>query len=310
MASYVIPDEQPPRITPAVRWIVAINVAIYFLQRTLFFGDGDVVARAFGSATGELASGGFPGHWWTAVTYMFVHDGVLHLAVNMYMLWLFGTRVEHAWSPGAFVRYYLMCGLGGWLAHLLFVRTGVLVGASGAIYGVMLAYATRWPDEEMFLFGVLPVKVKWLVTGYVMLDVVMAVWNGGTVGGTAHLAHLGGALTGWLYLQTRSAQGLDRVRGRVSQAPDVPDETPRAVPRSLPRPRERVNEIDDIVARSKAIAPVRRPLPAPRPPAPVGRPEQAIDLVLDKISRTGLDSLTSEERRVLEEASRKLRRRD
>jgi hypothetical protein len=203
-----------------------------------------------------------------------------------------------------------MCGLGAWLAHLLFVRTGLLIGASGAIYGVMLAYATRWPDEEMFLFGVLPVKVKWLVAGYVMLDVVLAVINGGSVGGTAHLAHLGGALTGWLYLQTRSAQGLDRLRQRVSQVPDVPDETPRAVPRSLPRPRERVNEIDDIVARSKAVVPARRPAPVQRPAPLNARPEQAIDLVLDKISRTGLDSLTSDERRVLEEASRKLRRRD
>jgi membrane associated rhomboid family serine protease len=305
MASYVVPDEQPPRITPAVRWIVGINVAIYFLQITLFFGSGDAVARAFGFAASD-----FPGHWWKAITYMFVHDGVLHLAANMYVLWLFGTRVEHAWSPGAFVRFYLMCGLGGWLAHLLFVRTGTLVGASGAIYGVMLAYAVRWPDEEMFLFGVLPVKVKWLVTGYVMIDVVLAVIDRGSTGGVAHLAHLGGAATGWVYLHTRAAQGLDRLRPRVAQAPDVPDETPRAVPRSLPRPRERVNEIDDIVARSKAIAPVRRPAPVPRPAAPAPRPEQAIDLVLDKISRTGLDSLTSEERRVLEDASKKLRRRD
>ena len=305
MASYVVPDEQPPRITPAVRWIVAINVAIYFLQLTLFFGAGDAVARAFGFATSD-----FPGHWWKAITYMFVHGSVLHVGVNMYMLWLFGTRVEHAWSPAAFVRFYLMCGLGGWLAHLLFVRTGLLIGASGAIYGVMLAYAMRWPDEEMFLFGVLPVKVKWLVTGYVMLDVVMAVLAGGTAGGTAHLAHIGGAVTGWLYLHTPSAPGLDRLRQRVAQAPDVPDDTPRAVPRSLPRPRERGNEIDDIVARSKALAPARRPAPVPRPLRPGARPEQAIDLVLDKISQTGLDSLTSEERRVLEEASRKLRRRD
>ncbi len=304
MASYVVPDEQAPRITPAVRWIIAINVAIFFLQITVFTAGGAVE-----SALGFAASD-FPGHWWKALTYMFVHADVLHLLGNMYMLWLFGTRVEHAWSPAAFVRFYVMCGLGGWLAHVLFVRTGVLVGASGAIYGVMLAFALRWPNEELYLFGVAPVKVKWLVTGYVMVDVVLAALNGSTGGGTAHLAHLGGLATGWIYLHAQSAQGLDRLRQRVAQVPDVPDETPRAVPRSLPRPRERGSEIDEIVARSKAAAPpVRRPAPrpVPVPAAPVARPEQQIDLVLDKISRQGLASLTADERRVLEDASRRLR---
>ena len=76
----------------------------------------------------------------------------------MVLLWVFGPRVERAWGSGAFVRYYLLCGLGGWLAHSSWRATSALVGASAAIYGVMLAYAVRWPDDEFLLWFVVPVQ--------------------------------------------------------------------------------------------------------------------------------------------------------
>ena len=301
MSSFVTPEENDaPRTTTSVRWIIAINVLIDFLQITVL---GDGVERALGFQASDLPSG-----WWRALTYMFAHAGALHLAGTMYMLWLFGPRVEHEWSAGGFTRYYLWCGLGGWLAHVLFVRDGLLVGASGAIYGVMLAYAMRWPSQELYFFGTVPVKVKWLFLGYLAYDVVLG-FAQPSGGGVAHLAHIGGAAAGWLYLRTPSGQHIDRLRQRVAQVPDLPDETPRAIPRSSPRPRERGNEVDEIVAKSKALAATRRPPapPAPKPPAAAARKTDELNLVLDKISEQGIASLTLDERRLLEEMSKKLR---
>jgi membrane associated rhomboid family serine protease len=298
-------------MTPAVQWLIALNVAVFFFQKTLFDNpeQGVDLQQAFGSQAGD-----FPGRWWTIGTYMFVHGGLLHIAGNMYMLWLFGTRVENRWSTAAFVRYYLLCGLGAWFTHVLFIRHGVLFGASGAVMGVMLAYAVNWPDEELLLFGLVPLKVKWLIAGYVAIDAFFALvqWISGDASGTAHLAHLGGFATGWLLLRAPSGRRLEGVRQRVSSVPDVPDEpsAPRAVPRSLPRP-PREPEIDDVVAKSKAAV-ARRPLvpPPPAPPAPVSaKPARSddINVVLDKIFEHGIDSLTGDERRLLEEASRRLR---
>jgi membrane associated rhomboid family serine protease len=302
--SYPFADEhEPPPITPAVKWLIAINVAVFFVQLTVL--DEAFVRNSLGFQLIDLQSG----RWWTIGTYMFVHAGLLHIAVNLYTLWMFGRRVEHVWSPGAFTRFYLWCGLGGWLFHLLFVRDGVLLGASAAVFGVMLAYAMRWPDDEVFLFGILPMKVKWLVTALVVFNLVMGIGTAGSGGGTAYLAHIGGLAFAWLYLRTPSAQSIERLKQRVSQLPDVQDETPRAIPRSSPRQRERErgSEVDEIVAKSKAIVTKR---PAAARPAPSkkrdGRVEE-LNLVLDKISQQGLDSLTSEERKLLEEMSRELR---
>lgn len=298
--SYALSDEADyPRVTPAVQWLIAINVAIYFLQLTVVGADN--MQQALGFQVRDL------GHsWWTIVTYMFAHGGFWHLALNMYTLWLFGPRIEHAWSAGEFSRYYILCGLGGWFAHLLFARNSLLIGASAAVLGVTLAYAMRWPDDEVYLFGVVPLKVKWMVAMLIVANLVGGMTAGEQASGVAYLAHLGGLAAGWLYLRTSSATSIDRLRQRISQIPEVPDETPRAIPRSLPRSREKVQEIDDIVAKSKAAV-ARRPAVAPVVTKPVPKRSDELDIVLDKISEQGLESLTSDERRLLEEMSKKLK---
>jgi membrane associated rhomboid family serine protease len=255
--------------------------------------------------------------WWTIATYMFVHGGWLHLGLNMYTLYLFGPRIERAWSAGEFARYYILCGLGGWFAHLLFARNAILFGASAAVFGVMLAYAMRWPDDEIYLFGVMPLRVKWTVGMMTAVNLIAGMAGTEVAGtdrltGVTYLAHLGGLAAGWLYLRTSSATSLDRLKQRVSQIPDVPDETPRPIPR-LPRSREKVQEVDDIVAKSKAAVARRQtsspPTPSPKPAAK--RPgDDQLNVVLDKISEQGLDSLTTDERRILEEMSKKLKDRD
>jgi membrane associated rhomboid family serine protease len=298
-------DLEAPRITPAVQWLIAINVAVFFLQLTLL--GSSTVQQALGFSSRDLATS-----WWTVATYMFVHGGFLHLALNMYTLYLFGPRVERAWSAGEFTRYYVLCGLGGWLFHLLFARDALLIGASAAVLGVMLAYAMRWPNDEVYLFGVMPVKVKWLVAILAVANVVAGIQGASDQTGVAYLAHVGGLAAGWLYLRTSSASnGIDRIRNHVAQAPDYPDEMPRAVPKSAPRAKEKAEDIDDVIARSKAVQSERRAAPAREASAtaPAARPTSTLDAVLDKISRTGLESLTSDELEVLEAASKKLRER-
>jgi membrane associated rhomboid family serine protease len=300
-------DFDRPRITPAVQWLIAINVALFFLQSTVI--DARDMQWALGFQAADI-----PRYWWKAVTYMFAHGGFWHLLGNMYMLWLFGTRVEHRWGTAAFARYYLLCGVGAALFQVLFVRSGVLIGASGAVYGAMLAYAVNWPSDELLFFGVVPIKVKWLVSAYFLYDLVLGVSQatGSVGGGTAHLAHIGGLAMGAVLLfGIPSARRLERVRQRVSQTPDVPDGAAptRAVPRALPRPT-REPEVDDVVAKSKAAVARRPAPPTPRPPAPprpVVRAGDDLDLLLDKISEHGIESLTMDERQLLEAASRRLR---
>ncbi len=303
MSFYAADEQEIPRITPAVQWVIAINVAIYFLQLTVV-SPSDMLSWLAFRSPGNLTA-----RPWTIVTYMFVHGGFAHLLFNMWALWLFGPRVEHAWGSRSFTFYYLLCGLGGWLAHLLFVHpSGILLGASAAIFGVMLAYAVRWPDQEIaiFPFVFISIKVKWLVALLAGWNLVMGVVTMGGVSGVAYMAHLGGFAVGWLYLRAASAPGLDRLRHRMSQIPDVSDEPPRAIPRSRERSRERTSEIDEIVARSNAMA--KRPSASASLSSKFGKKKtDELNLVLDKISERGLGSLTSDERRLLEEMSRRLR---
>lgn len=309
--SYVLTNEYETQRsgTPSVAWIIGLCVTVAFLQETIL-RDG-FMRDWFGYHATDLGER----RVWSTVTYMFVHGGLLHLALNMYMLWIFGRRVERAWGSITFTWFYLWCGVSGWAFHWMFTpRAGVLVGASAAILGVAVAYASRWPDDELYLFGIVPMKVRWLVVFLAALSFVMVLVNAGSVGGTAYAAHFGGMFGGWLYLRTPNAQSIDRLRRRIAPAPDYGDDPPRAVPRHSSRPRDREPELDDIVAQSRAAMARTRPqsaasVTAPAPVTGALAQRAAMDVLLDKIAEQGMDSLSRDERARLEEMSRKLRER-
>ncbi len=300
-----------PHLTRAVQALLAINVAMLFLQWTVV-SDADAFA-VLGFQAGSLQR-----TLWSALTYMFVHYGVWHLALNMYVLLAFGPRLETAMGTRAFTLYYLWCGLGGAVAHMLFVRTGLLVGSSAGVLGVLFAYWQQWPDEEISLFGVLPMR-PWTVL--VLLGTVIlglgAMGAGTEVAGgapIAYVAQVGGIAFAWLYMRTPPAASIERFRQRISPAPDYSqDETPRAIPRTLPRSRSGAqrDDVDEIVAKSKAVA-AQQPRPMTRIlTTPSVRPREErvaeLDRVLDKISLEGLESLSSAERAMLDEMARRLR---
>jgi membrane associated rhomboid family serine protease len=305
MMQPIAEEQSTPRMTPAVQWLIALNMVLFFLQFTLFGATN--VRDALGFRIDAM-----PREWWTIGTHMFVHGGFWTLVLNVYLLFIFGPRLENAWGTRAFRNFYLWCGLGGWLAHVLIVRDGSLAGATGAVLGVSLAYALRWPTEEVYLFLTFPTQVRWLVAALVAITLAVGVVQSGDGNGLPYLAHAGGLAAAWLFWRTStSGAGFDRLRQRVNPVPDLPDEAPRAVPRSMPRSRERARDVDDIVAQSQQAV-SQRVAPAV-PVQPIRHPSERdrlteLDRVLDKISQLGIDSLTGEERLILEERSRELRK--
>ena len=298
-------EHDTPRLTRGVQALVAANVAILFLQWTVV-SDADLFA------TLGFRDANLPRTLWSALTYSFAHYGFWHLAVNMFALLTFGPRLESVMGTRAFTLYYLWCGLGGAVAHLLFIRTGVLIGASAAVLGVLYGYAQHWPDDEIALFGLVPVRAWTMVVVLAVATLAIGVTAASELGAdrTLYLAHVGGVGFGWLYLRTPPAASIERLRQRISPAPDYQDEAPpRAIPRTLPRQRTQRDEADEIVARSKAIAaqhPAARAVVTPVRTSGEVRASE-LDRVLDKISAGGLESLTPDERAQLDAMAKRLR---
>lgn len=143
---------------------------------------------------------------WQLVSYSFLHAGLFHIFINMYVLWMFGTRIELAWGSKAFVIYYFVCVIGAGLVQLV-VSTSTAssgeiyptVGASGGVFGLLLAFALTFPEERlMLLFPPVILKAKWLALIYAGIELAAGVT--GTMAGIAHFAHLGGMLFGFLLL--------------------------------------------------------------------------------------------------------------
>lgn len=215
---------------------------------------------------------------WTFVTYMFVHASFWHLFFNMLALFFFAPPLEQRWGGAEFIKYYAICGVGGALLSFLF-GGGTIVGASGAVYGVLLAYALNWPDNPIWIWGIFPIKAKYFVLLLGGLSFFSAF--SASSDGIAHFAHLGGLLVGYVYLKKGWAveAHLESLRKRLR--------------------RRKFSVIPG--------GPERRDMNgSPRGPVDEeARVLEAVDRLLDKIAAHGLDSLTPEERSFLDEVSRR-----
>jgi len=225
---------------------------------------------------------------WGVVTYMFVHAGLWHLAINMLVLYFFGTPLEQRWGSREFLRFYLVAGLGGAVLSIVFMPASV-IGASGAAYGLMLAFAMNWPNAPIHVYGIFPVKAKWLVAFLFVVSLLEGI--SGSNGGIAHFAHLGGIVAALLYLK------MDwRPAALVGRRPGT------RVPRPVSRGRKGKVSVS---ARKEPAA--RERTSSPRTEDDERSMLDEVDRVLDKISEQGIASLTSAERELLDEVSRRRR---
>src|SRR5262249_12555923 len=143
-------------------------------------------------------------------------------------------RLEHGWGYKKFGWFYLVCGLGGVAFELLFIHGSGLVGASAGVFGVMTAYAMQWPDDEVYLMFVVPIRARTLVAGLFVFNLVLGVAGTGDGANVAYFAHVGGVIAAYIFVRMSMSAGMDQVRQRVANLPDA-DEPPRAIPRNLPR---------------------------------------------------------------------------
>ncbi len=258
-------------------------------------------------------------HVYQLFTYMFLHGGFTHLFFNMFALWMFGRVMENVWGPRKFLFYYLVCGIGAGIMQELAqlgtyfveglyaydqVNTGTAiittgqylnlwntVGASGAIYGILLAFGMTFPNERIFIFPIpIPIKAKWFVVGYAALELFSSISS--SMDGVAHVAHLGGMLFGLLLiLYWRHHPGSD---ARFSQS----------------RGQEFFDRMKSAFEQRKAQRPsstTRRPTPHETDMEYNARKQQRqaeVDAILDKIRKSGYDSLTKAEKQRLFDASK------
>lgn len=294
-----------PLIPPATFWLVGVLLGAHFLQWTVF--TAEVMRGIFAFQLGNLDAG----RWWSVATYAVVQPSVLMLGLNAYVLLLFGPRLEQSWGAHRLLGFVALAALGGWMVHLFVGGTTLLLGASAVGFGMLGAYAMQWGREERMLPGVFTIRVRWLaaVVGAVVLLTGLQEPVGG---GAPFFAHLGGLGAAWVFGRAPRVMFVERFRDGVLALPDDPpeDQLPRAVPKISRRARtQQQGSTDNVVARTNAEG-IRQDAAAPsRVPALTGEkaPPLTVDAILDKISAEGIDRLTLDERRVLDDQSRRLR---
>ncbi|HTJ21748.1 MAG TPA: rhomboid family intramembrane serine protease [Gemmatimonadaceae bacterium] len=243
-------------MTPWVRRLIIANIVVFFLEQTT--RGGVIQSLALVPAYVYLKP-------WTIVTYMFVHANFTHILFNMLALYFFGPRVEERIGSTRFITLYTVSGISGALLSTVFAPFSAVVGASGAVFGVMLAFAMFWPTAQIYIMGILPIEARLAV----FLMAGLALWSGlhGSRTGVADFAHLGGFVGGWLYLKWLDMRhGARRFRAKV--APKIPTDKLTNWKRVDPKSVHEVNRDE-------------------------------VNRILDKISASGLASLTPQERQFL-----------
>jgi membrane associated rhomboid family serine protease len=283
-----------PRLTPAVKTILIVTVACFGLQllvraitRTPIDQD-TVVERYFAFHPDAFLKGK---HVWQIVTSLFLHAGIWHLVMNMLPLsyFGFGPGLERFTGARRFYVIYFLCGIGG---NLLFLAANLhetvpVIGASGAVCGILAAYAMAFPERLVLLFFIIPIKVKWVILGFFGIELLLEVSSRGA-GNIAHGAHVGGFLFGWGYMKIVYKASLpfafiERAKWRVRRAfgnlLQLRNPFSRTPPERKYRPLDDDSFIDD-----------------------------EVDPILEKISRQGIHSLTARERRILRRARQRMGR--
>ncbi|MEO8371964.1 MAG: rhomboid family intramembrane serine protease [Candidatus Solibacter sp.] len=188
--------------TTGVKWLLIINTAVFLLWA---IGGAAVQSHLLTlfALTPELTIRNFM--VWQLFTYLFLHGGTWHLIFNMLTLWMFGSPLETDWGTRRFLKYYFICGIGAGLFDLaLNVAFGhwnsTTIGASGAIYGLLVGFGVCYPEQTVLMSFLFPIKAKYMVMIYAAIELVMSL---GVNSGVSNIAHLGGMVVGFVYLKSR-----------------------------------------------------------------------------------------------------------
>lgn len=255
-------------LPPAIKVLLIANGAFYALQ-ILLQVLADFTLVSYGGLSPAMVA---KGAVWQLVTYMFLHGNLFHLLFNMLALWMFGRDLENDWGSREFLKYYFICGIGAGLVTLLALwgKVTFTIGASGAIYGILLAFGMAYPNRYIFLWFLIPIKAKYFVILFGGLEVMASLSS--TNDGVAHLTHLGGLVIGFFYLKLSDSRlRLPAPLAWLGQW------------RAQRKGRELRRRFDE-----------HREL------------MEEVDRVLDRINQVGYEGLTPEERDVLERASKHL----
>ena len=259
-------------------------------------------------------------HVYQFVTYMFLHGGFTHILFNMFALWMFGSVIERGWGPKKFLFYYICCGVGaGFTQELVqyitysmegiaayqyvnaggiqmttdaYINLWTTIGASGAVYGILLAFGMIFPNERLFIIPFpFPIKAKWLIVGYIAIELFSAMSGPGD--GVAHMAHLGGMLFGFLLIRywqkhPDSSSSFGRSRGQ-----EFFDNMKRRYEARQNQQHMKAEHTTDARRESDEEYNVRQ-----------RKNQEEIDAILDKIRKSGYDSLTKDEKKKLFDQSR------
>ena len=220
-------------MSPWVQRLLAANLVIFLFSRI-----SPAVALDFGFVPQLVLL-----RPWTLVTYAFLHAGWMHLLFNMLMLFFFGPRLEERLGSRTFIRFYLVCAVGGALLTFAFSPGAMVVGASGAIFGVVVGFARYWPRDTIYIWGVLPVQARILALFMVVSSLLAGV--AGAQDGIAHFAHLGGLLAGWIFLRSWERRRHRRVvEPSVRRQKASPVKDSETIRRWEAIPRDRLHEIN------------------------------------------------------------------
>jgi membrane associated rhomboid family serine protease len=266
------------RMSPGVKNLVIANVAVFIIRA--------IVGPAFDLHFGLVPRQVLEERWvWQPFTYMFVHGGFLHLFFNVFMLWMFGMAIEAQWGTREFLKFYFICGLGVALAKLLVWphSTVPLIGASGALFGLMVAFAMLYPEAVVYLYFFIPVKAAHMAMLCALMEFCLMFGQSGG-GGIDHFAHLTGIAVGYVYIRWWWEFKVKVKAALTRQVQEASSPKPRRPARPRPAPA---------------------PAPTERPPSPSGMEE--VDRILDKILANGMGSLTEDEREVMRRYSDRMK---
>lgn len=261
------------RLPPALKALIIANIAVFLVS--------SIVGGSFFDLFGLVPHHVLVDRWvWQPLSYLFVHGSIMHLLLNLFALWMFGLPVEAQWGSRDFLKYYFICGLGAAFASIALSPHSMtpVIGASGAIYGLLVAFAMLYPDAVVYLYFLIPVKAAHVAILFGLIEFLSSA--GGGTPGIARFAHLGGMITGYLYLRW---WWVLKIRSKAF--------------------------FRDVSSTGIGTGPTKRttfkPEVAQKPEEPAGMDE--VDRILDKILVSGMDSLTEEEKSVMRRYSNKTR---